>query len=140
MGATRGRTQRCDREQALIRLDHAESFIAVADLVVATDDEVVATAGVAASLAVLAGIAASDAACCVRLQQRARGQDHRDAVDLLQSVRPHGEEMAKHLKRLLVRKDDAHYGMQVLGAGDARRMVEWAERLTSLARRVVETA
>jgi len=39
--------------------------------------------GVAASLAVLAGNAASDARCCAKLGRRARGQDHAGAAALL---------------------------------------------------------
>jgi hypothetical protein len=41
------------------------------------DDTDSATPGVAAALAVLAGVAASDAACCAKLRKRARGQVQR---------------------------------------------------------------
>jgi hypothetical protein len=44
---------------------------------------------------VLAGIAASDAACCARLGVRARGQAHAEAVELLGTVEPGGTDMAK---------------------------------------------
>lgn len=49
---------------------------------------------VAAGNAVLAGIAASDAICCVRLNKRHRGQDHQGAVALLGLIRPHGPMLA----------------------------------------------
>jgi hypothetical protein len=42
---------------------------------------------VAAGNAVLAAIAASNALCCRLLGERSRGQDHRDAVALLEQVR-----------------------------------------------------
>lgn len=48
--------------------------------------------------------------------------------------------MARDLGRLLARKDDAHYGLHVVGDGDARKMVEWARRITALAREVVEVS
>ena len=46
--------------------------------------------------------------------------------------------MARDLKRLLNRKDDSHYGVGFVSAGDARRMVDSATRLSVLARTVVE--
>jgi hypothetical protein len=74
---------------------------------------------VAAALAVLAGIAASDAVCCARLGKRHRGPDHRGADDLVASVEPGGPEMARDLKRLLQRKDDAHYAPRAVLKADA---------------------
>ena len=138
--ADKVRTQPCDRQDALARLAQAESFIEVGDMVLAAEDEAIATGGVAAALAVLAGIAAADAACCARLKERARGQDHKQAVGLVESVHPHGPEMAKDLGRLLARKDDAHYGLHVASVGDAKKMLEWAKRLAAHARGVVEVA
>ena len=132
------RTEPCGRPDALTRLTQAESFLEVASAVVDTEDQEIATAGVAAALAVLAGIAAADAACCARLRERARGQDHKRAVSLVESVHPHGPEMAKDLGRLLARKGDAHYGLHMVGAADANKMVDWAKRLTARAREVIE--
>lgn len=100
-------------------------MMVVADLVV-TDDTI---PGVAASLAVLAGIAAADAACCAALGRRHRGQNHGDAASLVETVEPNGPAMAKDLRRLLGRKDDAHYGLGTLAAGEERKMVGWAHRL-----------
>ncbi|MGH3369992.1 MAG: hypothetical protein ACRDPR_08310 [Nocardioidaceae bacterium] len=79
-----------------------------ADLVL-SDATDTATPGVAAALAVLAGIAASDAACCAKLRKRSRGQDHAEAVNLLRTVVPQGEAMAKDLGRLLAAKDESQY-------------------------------
>lgn len=73
MARSMTRTQSCDRDDALNRLAQAESFLDAAELIV-DDDSDDATPSVAASLAVLAGIAASDGACCARLGVRARGQ------------------------------------------------------------------
>lgn len=56
-----GRTQTCGAEHGRVRLEQAQAFLEVAELVGTQDDEL-ATPGVAAMLAVLAGIAATDAA------------------------------------------------------------------------------
>lgn len=104
----------------------------VAELVL-SDDTDVATPGVAAALAVLAGIAASDAACCARLRRRSRGQDHTEAVKLLATVAPNGEAMAKDLTRLLAAKDESHYGVTLVDRAKARRLVGYAKRMTELA-------
>lgn len=133
--------QSCDLQQARTPLRQADSFIEAADAVLLLADGVddVATPSVAASLAVLAGIAASDAACCARLQSRPRGQNHVDAVPILATVVPHGIEMSKDLARLLQRKDDAHYGLSLVSEGDATKMVGWAKRLTARAQNVVDS-
>ncbi len=137
MAAAKVRTQHCDRREALNRLAQAEQFLFVAELVL-DDGGDVASPGVAGALAVLAGIAASDAACCARLGERPRGDAHREAVGLLATVEPAGKEMAKDLKRLLDRKDDAQYGMAFLGVVEARKMVIWARRLLDGGRAAVE--
>jgi hypothetical protein len=137
MARPKARTQSCDRNDALNRLAQAESFLLAADLII-DDDTDNARPSVAASLAVLAAIAASDAACCARLGVRPRGQSHAEAVELLGTVAPHGRDMAKDLQRLLNRKDDSQYGLAFVSAGEASRMVSWAKRLLGHARRAVE--
>jgi hypothetical protein len=122
----------CGRPEARARLAQAKKFIDVARLC-AEDDSDDSLAQVAAALAVLAGIAASDAACCAKLQQRSRGQDHHDAETLVSSIHPGGDVMAKDLRRLLNEKDNAHYGTMLVGRATAKRMIGWAERLISLA-------
>jgi hypothetical protein len=74
------------------------------------------------------------------VKQRARGDDHRQAVRLVDTVHPHGAEMAKDLARLLDRKDQAQYGLHMVGDGDAKKMVGWARRLVAHARAIVEAA
>lgn len=131
------RTQPCDRRAALNRLVQAESFLDAAELVTA-DESDVANPGVAAALAVLAGIAASDAACCAKLGVRARGQSHDEAVAVLATVAPGGANMAKDLSRLLNRKDGSRYGVAFVSAGDAERMIGWARRLLEGAQTAVD--
>lgn len=97
-----GRTAACNRADAGVRLRHAESFLIVADLVLEqADDPILALTSVAASLAVLAGIAAADAACCAALGRPARGQEHDEAGALVRTLEPGGEAMARDLGRLL---------------------------------------
>jgi len=103
-----GRTSSCSPSEGRVRLEQARAFLEVAELVLDETDEGLATPQVAASLAVLCGIAASDAMCCSRLGRRSRGQDHHQAADVLATVRPDGPEMAKDLRRLLEIKDQAH--------------------------------
>lgn len=136
-----GRTATCDRADTNVRLRHAESFLVVADLVLdQSDDPVLALTSVAASLAVLAGIAAADATCCAALGRRARGQNHEEAVALVRTIEPMGEAMARDLARLLALKDDAQYGVLVVSTVRARSSVGWARRLVAAAREVVAPA
>lgn len=130
-----GRTQQCGRHEARTRLAHARAFADTADLVLDVDDD--GSDNVAASLAVLAGIAACDAACCAALGQRARGQDHREAVSLLSGIALVGGGMAKDLARLLDIKDNAQYGVLFVSATVAAQSVKWAHRLVTAAETVV---
>lgn len=130
-----GRTQPCSAADARSRLDHARKFLEVAELT-AGEREIPASANVAASLAVLAGIAATDAACCKALGVRSRGQDHRQAASLVEQVEPGGSDAAKALRRLLDHKDAAEYGFshvagQTLAAliRRARQLIEFAEQV-----------
>jgi len=133
-----GRTEACNRAAAGVRLRHAESFLVVADLVLdQPDDPGLALSSVAASLAVLAGIAATDAACCAALGRRARGQNHDEALALVETIVPAGRAMARDLRRLLAVKDDAQYGVLVVSMERARSAVVWARRLVTAAQDVV---
>ena len=65
-------------------------------------------ANAAAALAVLAGISASDAACCKALGRRSRGQDHHEAEALLGQIDPGGKSAANGMRRLITLKGEAH--------------------------------
>jgi hypothetical protein len=84
---------------------------------------------------VLAGIAASDAACCAQLGMRSRGQDHRQAREVLSKVQPNGMQMARLLEELLSAKDASHYGTILIEHQRAVRLVRQAEHLVRSARR-----
>jgi hypothetical protein len=129
------RTQTCGKPEARTRLEHARAFADTAELILDVDED--ASLNVSASLAVLAGIAASDAACCAVLGQRARGQNHHDAITLLSGVASLGPEMGKNLARLLDLKDNARYGVIYVSETKARQAVKWAQRMVSAAETAV---
>ena len=131
------RREPCGRVEATGRLAQADAYLVAARLVV-DDASDVANPGVAGALAVLAAIAAADAACCARLATRARGQDHHEAAALVATVAPHGTAMAKDLQRLLDRKDTVHYGTTMITPAEGARMVGWAARLVDHAHAAVE--
>lgn len=134
-GATR--SQPCSIAQARTRLGQARKFLDVAELVAgeAGDLEYASTA---AALAVLAGIAASDAACCAALGRRSRGQDHLQAVDLVENVAPGGARAAKALRRLLSLKDEAHYGLFDVSGQDLQAALRQTKALLEFADEVVQ--
>lgn len=145
MTRPKGRTTGCSKDDARNRFKRAESFMVVADFVLGErvetpeQDDSINLSGVAAALAVLAGIAAADAASCHRLGIRSRGQDHAQAVDLVKQVVPHGDDLARDLDRLLDLKDNAHYGILGVSDDDARKAVEWARRAIDNARAVLRS-
>jgi hypothetical protein len=126
------RTQPCTADQARKRLADARKFLELAELV---DDEPESTSfGVSSANAVLAGIAAADAACCRALGERSRGEDHRDAIALVAQVGPGGDDAANALGRLLAIKNDAEYGLATISRAkreialrQARKFVEFVE-------------
>ena len=128
------RTQSCDAADGRVRLTQARHFLEVAEIV--HDNELDASLSVSASLCVLAGIAASDAACCIALGERARGQDHHDAEVVVARVPAVGEEMSKALRRLLNLKDEAHYGMLYVSRQKTATALRSSRRLLELAERV----
>ena len=79
------RTAKCSAADARIRLKTAQAYLEVAGAVL---DERTAEEyrNVAAGAAILAGIAAADAICGLRLGRLHRGDDHRGAIDLLRAI------------------------------------------------------
>src|SRR5262245_24466557 len=137
MGGQADRSRTCNAADARTRLQQAEAFLLVAELAL-TDETDTATPGVAAALAVLAGVAASDSACCARLGRRSRGQDHARATELLMAVAPNGPRTAKALRELLAAKEDSHYGLSLVSRTKARAMLRRASSLVEDARLIVQ--
>ena len=126
------RTTSCSLSDARQRLRSAEAYANVAELVL-NETERNEYLNVAAGLAVLAGIAASDAICGARLGLIHRGQDHREAADLLRTAVIDGPKLAGQLLRLLDVKDSAHYGIPVVAPRHARDSLKAAQRLIARA-------
>ena len=129
------RTQTCTSAQARVRLSSAEKFLEVAKLVDGEDDDD-AVRSVVASLAVLAGIAASDAACCLALGQRSRAQNHHEAEGLLAGIANGGAEAATSLRRLLDLKDKAQYGFIHASQDDLKVSISQADESPRVLRRL----
>jgi hypothetical protein len=113
----------------------AREFLEVAEFVVDEQDRDASPvyASSAAALAILAGIAASDAACCKQLQQRSRSENHHDAEQLLIEIDPGGRAAARDLRELLNLKDKAQYGFLQLTRPEVRKVMRRANRLVSFA-------
>lgn len=130
------RTEPGGRAEATARLGQARKFLEVAKLVQGAEGELPSSASVAAALAVLAGIAASDAACFAALGRRSRGQSHHAAEALLKQIVPDGAKAAQALGRLIDLKDTAHYGIINVtppklknALRDATQLVHFAEQV-----------
>jgi hypothetical protein len=119
-----------------MRLRSATAYLDVAELVL-DDRDRIEMPGVAAGLAVLAGIAGSDALCARRLGEIHRGDDHRAAAALLERATPDGKKLAATL-RLIDIKDEAHYGLILVSPRRARDAVRWAAQLVTRATEELE--
>lgn len=128
-----GRRQHMSATDVSARAAHAHAFLAAAELIetLGEDAGIEPRANLLGSLAVLAGIAASDAICGHALGERAAGENHSEAVTVLKSATPPGDAAPAQLKRLLDAKTTTQYSPLLIGeskAGDlltaARRLVE----------------
>jgi hypothetical protein len=121
-----GRVVTCTPAECRGRRDQARAFLEVAELVLTEDRR---EAHVAAALAVLGGIAAADAICGLSLGKWSRGQDHSQAVDLLDEVALRDTTLPTKLRRLLADKDAAHYSSTLITVEKAKTMVRHAAAL-----------
>lgn len=130
------RSRPCDAADARKRLGDAEKYLEVAQLV-ATEDSFEAH-NVTAGLAVLAGIAAADAACCGALNESSRGPDHREAADFLRRIAPGGSAAANNFERLVGLKDKAHYSFLNVSGQDRAGALRRAGQLVDFARQALQ--
>lgn len=137
MAQKRGRTQACGGPGARRRLAQARNYIDVAELTADENDPSLEYGGVAASIAVLAGIAAADAACCHALGKRSRSDNHHDAETLLEEITPGGKRAAGQLRQLIDIKDAAHYGFISVTAPQLKRSLRQARHLVEFAETVL---
>ncbi|MGD0455022.1 MAG: hypothetical protein ABSB69_15635 [Solirubrobacteraceae bacterium] len=130
------RSRLCDAADARKRLADAEKYLEVAELVASEDS--LESHNVATGLAVLAGIAAADAACCKALGESSRGPDHRDAAAFLRRITPGGEAAANNLERLVGLKDKAHYSFLNVSGQDRTASIRRTSQLVDFAREVLQ--
>jgi hypothetical protein len=133
----RGRSQPCGSPQARQRLAQAKSYLDVAELTADESDPSLEYGGVAAAIAVLAGIAAADAACCQALGRRSRSDNHHDAESLLEGITPGGKRAAGQLRKLIDMKDAAHYGFVSVNAAELKRSLRQAHQLVEFAESIL---
>lgn len=134
MSRSGGRANTCGPNEARTRLISARAFVSVAELVHAEpDDPVLPLRGVAAALAVLGGIAASDAICCMRLGRVSRGDDHERAVSILETAMPEGPRVKNDLIRLLGIKDKVHHQAILVTSSETEAAIKQAKRLLAAA-------
>ncbi len=126
----------CDAADARKRLGDAEKYLEVVQLVASEDS--LESHNVAAGLAVLAGIAAADAACCKALNESSRGPDHREAADFLRRIVPGGSAAANNFERLVGLKDKAHYSFLNVSGQDRAGALRRAGQLVDFARQVLQ--
>lgn len=123
------RRKKMNSADVLARQSHAHAFLDSARLV----DQLGVDAGIdpigntIASLAVLAGIAASDALCGAEVGERV-GENHADAVKLLRQATP-GKSSAAQLQRLLDAKAESQYSPRLVTVARALELTEQATRL-----------
>jgi hypothetical protein len=130
-----GRIADCDSSDAASRLAQARSFLEAAELFEEADEP--EAAHVVASNAVLAAIAASDAACCAALGYRSVGQAHEEAVRYVGTVSPGGKAAAAALRRVLAIKSKSQYGLTSLRARDRDTALTQARKLIAFAENVL---
>jgi hypothetical protein len=95
----------------------------------ADDAGIDSKANLIGSLAVLAGIAASDAICGAALGERAAGENHAEAVSVLKRATPPGDSSSAQLKRLLDAKTTTQYSPILIGDAKASELLTTARRL-----------
>lgn len=132
------RVQSCSLRDATKRQSHAWKFLEAAELVATEQLDNPESASVAASMTVLAGIAASDAACCAAQRKRSRSPDHHAAEKLLHKIAPNGPAAAKQLRHLLDLKDQAQYGFIDVSDKDLRAVLRQARAIIKFAEEVIE--
>lgn len=128
MASKRGTVSTCGRTQAKNRLDVAKQYQELAHL--KSDEDTGAARNAAAGNAVLAGIAAADAICCLRLGQRSSSSDHTDAIALLAKV---DKKLAQDFSILIGDKPTSHYGDSFIGTQSLKRCLRAMDHLVQVA-------
>lgn len=119
--------------EAKMKLRQAEKYLQIAKSETEKDP---ASLIAAATNAIFAGIAASDAACCAKLGKYSRSQSHSDAVKLLATIEPGGRSASKNFAVLIGKKDEANYGFNVSNT-ELKTLLRKAEGLVVFAQKSI---
>lgn len=125
---TPSRSRPGGRGDARARRIIAARYLEVADL--AATEEGPGANNVVIGIAVLAGIAASDAICLSATGSRYAGDDHAEAARVLGQV---DRAMGTELSKLVRLKPGAHYGSAFISDSDRVRAMRAAQRLVEAA-------
>lgn len=106
----------------------ATRYLEIAEL--ATGEEVPGANNVVVGVAVLAGIAASDAISIAATGSRYAGEDHMEAASVLARV---DQSLAAELTKLIRLKPSAHYGSTFISIADRTRALRAATKLVDAA-------
>lgn len=71
----------------------------------------------------------ADAICGVTLKQRSSSDDHAEAVRMLATVSPRGNDYARDLRRLVAAKSGVQYSPRLVSPAVARDLTKYARRL-----------
>jgi len=112
------RTRKANAAVKAGRLAKAQQFADAARDVLALADEAEDVADAFVTLAVHAGIAASDVICSARLGEYSRSEHHSDAIELLKKA---DETVVRHLRALLRIKTAAGYSHTPVSTDDRIR-------------------
>lgn len=126
-------TKPCDPHVKAGRLTKVEQFAAAAHDVLDLADESDDVADAFVTLAVHAGIAAADVICCARLNVYHHGENHNEAVDLLDKA---DKTAAGHLRALLGMKTRAGYSWAPVTKQETVRAQRAMDALVTAARSV----
>ena len=129
------RTKRVSAAQVRAYAGKAQEYVDAAASEIEAERFIAAT-----SLAVHAGINASDAVCGARLGERAAGDSHDQVLALLRTAGQDGIEVEKELRRLLPLKTKAEYEPDDVAVGVATKAVERAQRCVAIAQTVAASA
>jgi hypothetical protein len=121
----------CDAGEGRRRREVAEKYLEAAELM--AQEPEAAAGNVVVGVAVLAGIAAGDAICCVSLGERYRGTDHSEAVRLLART---DRDLSDELAKLIRLKPTSHYGCSFVTADSRRQAPRAATKLVQRARQL----
>lgn len=122
-----GRSRPCTSDFAHGRMKKATEFF---DAAVVLDDD---APNASVDLYVDAGIAAADVICCNRLGEHASGENHAEAVSLLNKAEPN---VSKQLQTLLGVKSKVAYTHRSVTPDEQKKAARAAAQLLESARRL----